>query len=674
MATVAIHTGQETVYVIKDMIKTKMKTTNIKSIFYTLALVALCFLAAGQIYATPYANNTTIISTNLLSGTSGSITSFVYNLSLKPTGTTATVQFSRDGTIWKNSAGAVGGTNTLNTGTDNTISLTGLGWFGAGFYYKVAFTGDGTATPVLDDVKVTYLPQSSSYASGTQATYIPQTAFTAGTTYYWRSYAKDLGGTNTWSSTQPSPFSFSTVAGTYGCGTKTQNDDIIITTNCAFPGVTDLDDPTKTVDGTDGGNIRVATGAQLTINANQRINWGIGKSLIIEEDAQININETGSLVKGHLYVTGTAGDTYVATPSAMYLRPQNATPPSNAIIWSTAHICSTGFTTRYTDADGDGYGTGTSFQACPDNPAYAANNTDCNNGSANVFTSHAQCYTDADGDVFTNGLAANTTCLNTASCATATKASASTDGATVTTYTAGTLQNSASSPSDANDAQACPAGSNPAGSCNKCNNGAIAYQTSADNDPWEECASFNCTSKVYDWSGNNCIAAVATANDGDCNGSGACTSFADSCTTPPGEPTILASCGSAGCKQTSVCVQGTASTTSDTVAEICYTSAQHSCSSGYVCNATGTCTSLVSLNSASGLSCTTKCSNIGVTCASVGTDTAGTNNTYIRSKYNTFTEDFTCFSGAANCSTTMTADGNSAGCAPASMWTYCKCQ
>ncbi|TXH01679.1 MAG: hypothetical protein E6R05_05375 [Candidatus Moraniibacteriota bacterium] len=50
---------------------------------------------------------------------------------------------------------------------------------------------------------------STAYTSGTQATYTIQSALSASTTYYWRSYAIDPGGTNTWSSTQ-TPKSFTT--------------------------------------------------------------------------------------------------------------------------------------------------------------------------------------------------------------------------------------------------------------------------------------------------------------------------------------------------------------------------------------------------------------------------------------------------------------------------------
>jgi hypothetical protein len=52
----------------------------------------------------------------------------------------------------------------------------------------------------------------TAYASGTQATHTVQTALDPSTTYYWRSYAIDPGGSNTLSSTQ-TPYSFTTTAG-----------------------------------------------------------------------------------------------------------------------------------------------------------------------------------------------------------------------------------------------------------------------------------------------------------------------------------------------------------------------------------------------------------------------------------------------------------------------------
>ncbi|MBI5127162.1 fibronectin type III domain-containing protein, partial [Candidatus Roizmanbacteria bacterium] len=51
---------------------------------------------------------------------------------------------------------------------------------------------------------------STAYTSGTQATYTIQSALYFSTTYYWRSYAKDPAGSNNWSLTQVTPYSFTT--------------------------------------------------------------------------------------------------------------------------------------------------------------------------------------------------------------------------------------------------------------------------------------------------------------------------------------------------------------------------------------------------------------------------------------------------------------------------------
>ncbi len=54
---------------------------------------------------------------------------------------------------------------------------------------------------------------NTAYTSGTEAVYTVQSSLSSGTTYYWRSYAIDPGGSNTWSSTQGTPYSFSTGTG-----------------------------------------------------------------------------------------------------------------------------------------------------------------------------------------------------------------------------------------------------------------------------------------------------------------------------------------------------------------------------------------------------------------------------------------------------------------------------
>ncbi len=50
------------------------------------------------------------------------------------------------------------------------------------------------------------------YTDNSQATYTVQSALQNNKTYYWDSYAKDPGGSSTWSSTQASPYSFTTIA------------------------------------------------------------------------------------------------------------------------------------------------------------------------------------------------------------------------------------------------------------------------------------------------------------------------------------------------------------------------------------------------------------------------------------------------------------------------------
>jgi hypothetical protein len=51
---------------------------------------------------------------------------------------------------------------------------------------------------------------STAYTSGTQGIYTIQSALADNDTFYWRSYAIDPGGTNTWSATQGTPYSFTT--------------------------------------------------------------------------------------------------------------------------------------------------------------------------------------------------------------------------------------------------------------------------------------------------------------------------------------------------------------------------------------------------------------------------------------------------------------------------------
>jgi len=122
----------------------------------------------------------TLISENLLDGlTNTSIDGFSYYAPSIPEGTTLQVQFSRDSSNWYNSAGVSGGWDAMSEGT-NTINLTGLGWSGPYFYYKVIFTTDSKNlyTPILDYVTVNY---SSGYPSGTIASQVFDTTILGAT-------------------------------------------------------------------------------------------------------------------------------------------------------------------------------------------------------------------------------------------------------------------------------------------------------------------------------------------------------------------------------------------------------------------------------------------------------------------------------------------------------------
>lgn len=122
-----------------------------------------------QVYAeinyTPlsYSSPGTLTSTNLLPGeTVFSIDDFYYDASAVPSGTSLKVQYSTDNSTWYNSSGTPGGWDTLSQGSAN-ISLSGLSWSGANFYYNMEFTSDGSDTPVLDEIRVYF---STYYTSG----------------------------------------------------------------------------------------------------------------------------------------------------------------------------------------------------------------------------------------------------------------------------------------------------------------------------------------------------------------------------------------------------------------------------------------------------------------------------------------------------------------------------
>ena len=261
--------------------------------------------------------------------------------------------------------------------------------------------------------------------------------------------------------------------------------------------------------------------------------------------------------------------------------------------------------------------------------SYSAINTCCiANGqacSSDGGCCNSICGTDADSDLLFSAAAAHTgTCQ-----------------ATAYTYT------------DTNDAQYCPSGYNPAGTCDKCVNGAIANQTSSEDVNSECTASYNACSGDY-----------RIGPDGYCSGTGAScktTGLSDLCAT-------RSTCQTGGGCSAGSCVAVTNQTSSQDLYGECSPSAAS-----------------VWLNSGDNVSCITvcdaqtcntgNCSGTGTTCGtkqciclSIGTDTAGTN-TYATA------ENCVAYGPGKLCSLLLS---NGGGAYPVcsgiqSKWAYCRC-
>ncbi len=129
------------------------------------AMLILCAgIALGSpmiaLASAPYLSSGTVVSANLLANESASsITDFYYNLTTLPGNSSVTIQFSNNGTNWYSSTGTLGGSNMLSTLGGTTISLSGLGWSGSTFQYRITLnaTSDLTASPVLSGVRLDYI-------------------------------------------------------------------------------------------------------------------------------------------------------------------------------------------------------------------------------------------------------------------------------------------------------------------------------------------------------------------------------------------------------------------------------------------------------------------------------------------------------------------------------------
>ena len=147
--------------------------------FYPPILIVLfsLILCGGVAFSAEasYRSVGTITSTNLLEGNSASsIDSFYYNLSSLPGDSSASIQFSQNGTSWYSSSGVSGGSNSLTTLGGDTISLSSLGWSGSYFYYRLTLnaTSDRTQTPTVDSVKLNFTPSGGSEDAFSEIKYL----------------------------------------------------------------------------------------------------------------------------------------------------------------------------------------------------------------------------------------------------------------------------------------------------------------------------------------------------------------------------------------------------------------------------------------------------------------------------------------------------------------------
>lgn len=414
--------------------------------------------------------------------------------------------------------------------------------------------------------------------------------------------------------------------------------------------------------------LTVTTGVTLTVDQNQTIATGIidlkgGGSIIITKGGTAKI-----LLKQPLYITDIDGDTYPASPTLsttstgrvrLYTIPDanRAVLDCNDSLTNNQNTLST---TYYPDSDLDNY-TATAVTGATDKcstastwntatqssiPGVASNNatftagqrkaaasasTDCNDtgtNSSNVFVSFSgSCYTDADDDNY--GTGSLKTCGNNATCGSAAWAS----GGEGTAAASGDFYSNANDCEDDNVA-VYPGTDCSLGTCSICatTGGSCGYKTAGEQGQ-PVCTRCN---------GSSYTPVNITNNTQDTEGSNLCTATCKKC-----------SAGS--------CIN--------------QTNAQDLFNQ---CAATGI---VVRPNEQSNETCTQKCDNFSHTedlcsgssaacathigsCASIGTDTNGTNTYY--TKWNSSLQD--CVPAVGSCSTTMAV--TSLGC----QYTRCRCQ
>lgn len=199
---------------------------------------------------------------------------------------------------------------------------------------------------------------NTAYTSGTQATYTIQTPLSPGTTYFWRSYAIDPGGTNTWSSTQATPYSFTTsyepTAPTAPWCEGQVNPTNISVTNPRFSAI--FNDPDSSDTGT-AYEIEVGTDSDWAVAEmwdTGKVNLGVGSTILQgTRSGEYVYNGSALTLNGTTYywrirfwdAAGNQG----AWSETQHFTTVNLVPPTDCVLIKNAD--NTQITVRWTDTN-----------------------------------------------------------------------------------------------------------------------------------------------------------------------------------------------------------------------------------------------------------------------------------------------------------------------------------
>lgn len=173
--------------------------------------------------------------------------------------------------------------------------------------------------------------------------------------------------------------------------------------------------------------LNLGASASLTINSTGVL--VIGSISFVNNTASIAIQSGGKVLPGgKLWVSDANGDGFADNLTTLY----TATASGRRRLGLMHSVACSPATTWYRDSDGDGFGNAAvTTLDCVQPAGYVANSTDCNDTGTNSSHVHASgtCYTDADQDGYGTGSAK--TCMDNATCSSATWASGGAGSAAV---------------------------------------------------------------------------------------------------------------------------------------------------------------------------------------------------------------------------------------------------